>query len=48
MLTWRAWIAGVEVHMHFSSIWKALEAMKRQDDGIGASPKGQRRSENIR
>ena len=27
--------------MHFPSVWKALEAMKRQD-GLGASPTGQR------
>ena len=30
--------------MHFPDIWKALEAMKRQD-GLGASPKWQRRPE---
>ena len=35
MLTGTAWKAGGEVHMHFPSIWKALEAMKRQD-GLGA------------
>jgi len=35
---------GMEVHMHFPAIWKALEAMKMQD-GLGASPKGQRRPE---
>ena len=41
MLTGRAWKAGVEVYMHFPSIWKVLEAMKRQD-GLGASSTGQR------
>ena len=30
---------GMEVHMHFPAIWKALEAMKMQD-GLGAFPKG--------
>ena len=44
ILTGRAWKVGVEVLVHFPDIWKALEAMKRQD-GLGASPKWQRRPE---
>ena len=44
ILTGRAWKAGGKVHIHFPAIWKALEAMKRQD-GLGTSPNRERRPE---
>jgi hypothetical protein len=42
-LTGWLWKASLEVHWNSQAIWKAFEQFKRQD-GVGAAPKGQRRT----